>query len=399
MGAIDAYVYVWYPKPHILGNAMATYDVHAASQHRNRIKRTLYIDQLWMTLNSTNTAFDGSFVNGHAAWFANEIATAGDNWLRIRGRPVLYLFNAGAFLSTAAWTALQAGIPGAYWIGLGGATSSGNLTSLGVDGYVPYGLSGSIPAGNGQHAFSEQVVVDKSHWPPTGTRFKHCGVTPSNDQRARQGGLTGSTHSWVDPPTMPELMRLVRDAYLEGPDAVTAYSGTEITEGGVGNIVGSAFTGQYILDAIRYGKWMGSLLSGSIPSTYSYNLDCHTKNFVTSGTWTWTRSSSLTIVGAGCDDEMRSTAASATMTWSHEACTRMVVRGGKETGYGHFSITVDGGAPTVVDCAGTSATAASLWDSGVLTEATHTFVITVQGDLGGVAIDYVTTTCNPSSIS
>ncbi len=52
-----------------------------------------------------------------------------------------------------------------------------------------------------------------------------------------------------------------------------------------------------------------------------------------------------------------------------------------------------------MDLAGTSTSAFQCFDSGVLSQATHTYVITVQGDLGGVAIDYARHTFNPSAIN
>lgn len=407
-GTIDSYVYVWYPPTSITGNAYnlsaanAPYEAHKTSVNRHLVKRTVYFGDPWLSADGNPNSFTGGLETTFAAWLANEIRVAGDDWLTIRGRPVVYFFSIGDFqsgLANTAFNAIKAAVPGVYIIALGGGTSAAILNAMAPDGYTPYGLSGAGLVGNGQHPYTDQTIRDKASegWIPTGGRKYSPGITTAPDQRARQGTLTGSGIAWADPPTMPQLMRVVRDAYALGPDSITAYAGTEIFEGGPGNIVGNTFTGTYILDAIRYGKAIGTSLPR--PTTYTYNLDAHNSTFAQTGTWTWTRSSALTIDNAGLNDEIRSTVAASTLTWAHEANTRMVLYCGKDPSYGHFSITVDGGSATVVDLAGTAASAVQCFDSGVLSEATHTYVITVQGDLGGVAIDYAAHTINPSSIN
>jgi hypothetical protein len=199
----------------------------------------------------------------------------------------------------------------------------------------------------------------------------------------------GITGSYADPPLLPELYSAVGTARVyPGAKHVTIYAGTEITEGGPGNLIGSAQRGSSIRDAIGWAR-----NTNSRPSTYTYGVDCHHKSWSSTGSWTWT----LGQTGAFDSDELRSNSAGATRTFTHLYCTRLVLRGSTASGYGHLTVALDGGSATSISAAGATGTDVLYWDSGVLTEGSHTIVVTVTGD-GTVAPDYVNVTFNPSSM-
>lgn len=403
-GYLDGYAWAWYPPETITGSLyqqsviLRPYLAHLASAHRRKVKVSLYLQHGWFYAQTTGGGTPGDGRAAYAAQIASEMRAASDDWLKVKGRPVVYLYDPDDWAADMATTnILKAALPpDTYYVGLGGTSpASGNLATIGASGTVQYGPNGISLVGAGQHPYSDVFAADSARWFASGGRDLTTGTTPAHDRRGRANDFDGNAISWAPAPTMPDRMRGIREAYRAGSVLHTEYAYDELSEGGHANIVGSSQMGTYIRDAGLYGRLMAAGQQARMPATYTYPVDWHSA-YVTQSGWTWSRTGGSVIAGAFASDDVRASGGTATSSFSHECATRFRVFGSKASGWGSLSFTTDGGAATVVSLnnGGAEVPMQLLYDTGVLAEGTHTVAANDNGG-GTVSVDYVEITWNP----
>jgi hypothetical protein len=373
---------------------------HLASPNRNRVKASVYLQRDWACAPLTGGGSSATAIAAYGAQLRSQILSAGEGWLRVRGRPVVYLYDpdtwAGDLTNLNLW---KAQLPSdTYYVGAGSTSpASGALTTIGASGTVQYGPNGITLVGAGQHPWSDVVTQDSARWfvAAVAGRDLHAGVTPAKDRRGRVNNPSGSTEPWADAPSMPDFMRHLRNAYRLGPAIVTSYAYDEIAEGGPAAYVGSAQMGRYIRDAAYFGRLMAVNGQSFMPTSYTYGLDWNSL-YVTKSGWTWSRTGGSVIAGAFMSDDLRASGGTATSSFTHECATRFRIFGSKASGWGALSFTTDGGSATVASSnnGGAEVPMQLLYDTGVLSEGTHTVVANDNGG-GTVSVDYVEITWGP----
>ncbi len=350
---------------------------HDNGQHLD-VKRTFWLNE-WIAWDPADTTFGDFSGASTASVYVPQIAAemAAPGWLRYHDLPVLMLYLDAEFDTltpgagyVTAWNAVRAGLPTFYLICMG-ATASPILTQWGCNANVMYGPDGGTLAPVGQHPYSDQVTEDHGAWGTSGGRDLAYTITLGGDQRPRRQDYTGSTTAWADSPTAWQLINHVGAANRGAPMVI--YAVTEPTEG-TSHFWGTDQKPTLYTDAMRLALTRPS----DRPSTFTDMLNAGSKEFAQSGTVTWSRTelAGLGILPAYDSDTYWLTAATDALTGTFANTTRIRHYGPKGSAVGNCTYTVDGGTPVVVDGNNVSTSQVQLlFDSGALTEGSHTLVI------------------------
>lgn len=389
-GAVDAAMYPWYVSGFNETSINGAYLAHEARHSGGNdldVKRCLYIQQNWISTGATRDAM------------ADDLAARMQipGWARYRDRPIVGLFmDSGVLADPTSWLAFKARLPADVWvIALGDATPT-QLTNAAANTWASYGPNGSSLSPNGQHAWSDQLTANQADW---GSKCPACITTLSytlgGDQRPRRSDPLGTVTAYADPPTLVEWMAAIAQAspLLE----VVIYAGTEPTEGTT-SLWGTAQKNSIYTDGLRFVR----TAPGSRPTTYVDKISTRSLGFTRGGAPVWSRTTLAggAVSGAFDSETVSLTAATDTLTVTHLYTTRFRMLGQRGSGGGNCTITLDGGAPSVVDTSTGSGQQQLIYDSGVLSEGSHTIVLAGHAANIGTACvtNLLEVTQNPQSI-
>lgn len=383
---IDWWQYDWYPNISAFasdpGNIPpqayinTALDCHRKSPYRRLVKYALMLQPGWMSYATARGGVFGPDAYAKMPAYIAEIAAiiAEPNYMRINDRPILGVYGYASMtaLQRAEWieqlSLLLDALP-PIWLIVQDYNTAG-AQDMGAHYKTTYGPNPLLPSGATQLPFAEQHVRDLSSWNPLPGLKVACSLTPVQDRRPWTGGPT----SYVDQPTMPELMKHISAAFnysVNGvrPDFMLIYSWDEMGEGGPG-IAPTQQEGTRYLDAIDWAR------TGIRPDSYSYALDAAQHNFKKLGSWTRSRQ----IPGMFNHDEITSNYTGDRVEFSHERALELgvVATTGPDRGIAH--VYIDGLFQQAVDLYSPLRQLQQLvWNSSRLTGKTHTITVEVSG--------------------
>lgn len=294
-------------------------------------------------------------------------------------------------MPTAMWNVFKAAVVaagGPPFVLIDWSHSPSDVVRLGAYASVPYPPNPPLPSGNGQHTYQEMVTLEAALAAPVSANF---GAVISFRQDPRPLSHTGvdAITPWVDAPSLPEHFKFayqqMRKISSGFPSVMTiAHSANEWAEGGQGYEPSK----QEDTRALDVMLWARRIMTR--PTTYTYSLSTENSLIVKSGVWTMARLLGTTVFD---NRTLSSSTTGDTLTFSHINSTAFAIYGDTSLTGGTFNVQVDGGAPTLVSTVGTALHHQQLWSSGVLTEGTHTILVTNVS--GTIVTDAIQITCNP----
>lgn len=272
------------------------WDAYMASPHKNDIKFCWLLQVAWLAYPAMSWTHFVAQCNSVAA------AVADPQYHRVRvGNAMLPVIGLGfesVNMDIGHWNTFLGIVGPVYLVIVDGNNTA--ATTLGANAVCNYGPR-LMPAGNGQHAWTEQAALNEAAWIPTGGRDPFPNAIVLQDRRTFDGTAT----PWVDQPSQPQLVNQISAAIaMKGsPKSILVHAWDEIAESGPGIVPGVQELTRY-LDAIT---WLRDVLTR--PSSYTYEYSCHFKGCVQSGTFAFTQplpGGSSGIVGNYNSDEMTS---------------------------------------------------------------------------------------------
>ena len=308
---------------------------------------------------------------------------------RIDGLPLIGLFNS-SLMTVAEWNVFL-GITGPCFVVIMDKNTA-QATALGAAALGTYGPAGGLPAGAGQQPWSAQAAKNVANATPVGFNTV-ASLTLLQDQRPRNGAFTTV---YVDQASQADLLtHIVQMLTIKvsgvKPKLNLVYNFDEYFEGGPG-INPNIQEGTRYLDGLKWARARiePQLTEWTIPSTYSYGLDCHQMNFVLGGTWAY----QTQIFGAWNTDEMVSTTDGDTISLTLDNWTDYEIRGTTGPGLGTLQVFVDAVLVDTVSTAAGSTTRKALLSSGSFAKGTHTVMVKHVGATE-LRIDYYGITYDP----
>lgn len=343
-----------------------------------------------------NSTDGGAYLSAWAAYVANLLADP--QYLVLQnGRKPVGLYSA-VDMPTAMWSAFKAAVQatGQDFDLFDWNNDHTSATRLGATTLCAYPPNPWLPVGNGQHAYSEQATLDFNAAGLSGFRYTSV-ITAQLDQRPLNKTGVDAVTPWVDLPTQPELYAHVRDMINKNaisgsqafaPDIVIAHSWNERAEDGHGwEPSDPAGEDDRIALTIKWAKHPGQR-----PTTFAYKVTPEIVPVTKTGTWTMLRKLGT---AAHANRVLQSSTAGDSLSFSHIATTGFFLYGSTGAGFGSVQISIDGTPVTTVSLAGSAADHVLLWTSSVLTEGTHTILVTLTTS-ATVPIDAIGIVSNPS---
>jgi len=382
--AFDWYPYASMQVPGEEGheNLMRGWQRYQASAYKNQISWCWIVQDAWLQ--------DGANVATRLAWIASSVDSM---HLHHGARPVVFLFWTGSALtpwSAALVTQLRnafkaAGKGNPYLIGQG--TTNTGWKNFGVDARTGYGPLDCVPAGGtGAHVAWSAVdtKVQSVTWFVDALLNSVPHLMPQSDPRA-----LGLAAPWADAATTSQWVSHIKAAetfIAANPTTCPAnltltYALNEMSE--LGGVLPTAQN-----DALGTGRgqWLDGMahVTGLVPRTTLWNGYTPLSGipgviaYAVPANW----SNTLAVAGAFESSILFSSTTSETITFTVTTAAAGVIRvyGRKGPAQGIASFTVDGGAPSNVDCyAAALSEHQLLFEVTGLSAASHAVVCTVTG--------------------
>jgi hypothetical protein len=389
---------------------------------KSRLKHCLILQSSWVARSSS-----GVFTWAHEALFYEYFAElmADSQYLRSPdGRPIVYLFDssaANAHFYDDAMTHMidldqavydRIGVVPHYYdvtnfvtiqtnFDAGSRPSPAPAGEPWLRGIAAYGPAGTNP-GLGHLPWINQAFTTQQLWTIT-TYKRGMPITPGADGRARGNGI------WVDRPTYSQwelhvysALKFVAARRYWCPDSIVTmyHAGSEYAEGGdirptaqTQSVAGFSALGPY-LDAIAAVKseslpatWINRIHANNISNDNNVSVLLDYKRLIVTRSGTWTLVTNLSDAGGAYQwEHVTNATADDFIEFTLPArCTGFELFGPQGPGggvLGTSNVTVDGGAPTLIDqAAGTLARGQSLFSvTGLDPADSHSLrVTTVTG--------------------
>jgi hypothetical protein len=340
------------------------------------------------------------YLDAFASYVAN--LTTDPQYLRINGKPVIGLFSSSGgnvTMTLSQWQQFLAPMGGqsAVWvIQMSGNTS--DFTTFGCQARFKYGIQ-NLVAGQSHQAWTYSRDKDLIYWTQAllSGESRISQITATNDGRALDSAVT--TRTFVDNPTQPELFTHFRNGLgLVGTKhAITFWD--EFIEEGAG-VSPTVQDGSRMLDVIRRVR------SGDLPTSETEEINLYSLGITSNGAG-WSYISPFNALSASSHDHdyVTSKTTGDYKEVTRPASTRFVLRARKFTDAGIATIKLDGVDVADVDLYDVATPQhVAVWDSGVLTEGSHTVRVTVKGTKNAsssdfwVYLDSLEVTYNPKTI-
>lgn len=371
-GILDFWFFDHYPTAAEMGADVersseidTAFNAYMASSKKNKIKFALLIFTDKLSLPGTTFT--------HFVAQCNDIAllVQDPQYQRINGKPLIGLGFESSGMDTGHWNEFLSIVGPVYLVIVDGNQAA--ATALGANAVCSYGPR-LLPAGNGQHAFSEQAVLNEGIWIPQSGRDSAPNAIVLQDRRV----FMGTSTPWVDQPTQPELVSHVSLASSQkGARLMLIHAWDEIAESGPG-ITPGVQEGTRYLDAI---KWVRT---GVRPTTYPFQVNAHSLACTISGTWTYSQplpGGSNGVQGNYDSDELFSTTTNDFVEFAHVRASAYTLYAATGPGRGIAEIQLNGVVQTTVDLYTVSLTPhVAVWTiSGLDTTQTQTVRVRVTG--------------------
>jgi hypothetical protein len=281
-GTLDFWFFDRYPTAsELLPDVSRISEIDIAFEHymtsafKSQLKFALLLQTAWLSFPGTTWNHLVAQANGVAALVADPQYLKIKTLAHPEGLPLIGLGFESSGMDIGHWTTFLSIVGPVYLVIVdGNTTAAATLSANAVCNYGPR----LMPAGNGQHAWSEQSALNQAAWTPSSSRDAFPNAIVLQDRRV----FMGTSTPWVDQPTQPQLVNEVSGAVNKNTaTGALVHAWDEIAESGPGITPGVQELTRY-LDAV---KWVRNYLLR--PDTYSYQVACHWKVCVQSGTFTY----------------------------------------------------------------------------------------------------------------